>query len=200
LPGVVREFRENFSKCSIVTESGDSPVLLELLRANTVDLALCLEPTNEDQIEFHPIFSDHLYFLTHPKHPWALTGRATREEMARQDYILYNKHSFTCRWIEQYFEKEDMVPNVIMHIGNLETIKELVKLGLGITIAPLWSAKRELEDQSLAFVSLGQRKLRRTWGICHWRGRRLTLPEETFVGLCRSAGRQIFNPVVAEVA
>ena len=200
LPGVLREFRESFSKCSVVVESGDSPRLLELLRANSVDLTLCLEPVNEDQIEFHPIFSDDLHFLTNPRHPWVINGRVAREEVARQDYILYNKTSFTSRGIEQYFHKENMVLNVIMQLGNLEAIKELVKLGLGITIAPLWSARKELEEHSLAFLPLGKRKLKRNWGICHWRGRRLTLAEETFVSLCRSAGRQVFNPAVAEVA
>ncbi len=35
-------------------------------------------------------------------------------------------------------------------------------------------------------VPLGKRKLRRQWGILHWRGRRLSLLEESFLCLCRA--------------
>ena len=39
----------------------------------------------------------------------------------------------------------------------------------------------------LVALPLGRRKARREWGVLHWRARRLTLAEETFIGLCRSA-------------
>jgi hypothetical protein len=35
-------------------------------------------------------------------------------------------------------------------------------------------------------LPLGRRKLKRRWGILHWQGRRLSLAEETFAGLCES--------------
>ena len=42
--------------------------------------------------------------------------------------------------------------------------------------------------ESTRFVALplGRRKLRRRWGVAHLRGRRLSLGEETFVGLCQT--------------
>ena len=36
-------------------------------------------------------------------------------------------------------------------------------------------------------LPLGRRKLQRRWGVLHWRGKRLNLAEETFVGLCEAA-------------
>ena len=48
-------------------------------------------------------------------------------------------------------------------------------------------ARREIEDGSLVALPLGRRKLQRRWGILHWRGKRLNLAEETFIGLCESA-------------
>jgi hypothetical protein len=36
-------------------------------------------------------------------------------------------------------------------------------------------------------LPLGRKKLQRRWGILHWRGKRLNLTEETFIGLCESA-------------
>ncbi len=47
------------------------------------------------------------------------------------------------------------------------------------------------DDLALVALPLGPRKLRRSWGIGHLRGRRLPLGEETFVGFCRSVAENL---------
>ncbi len=77
--------------------------------------------------------------------------------------------------------------NTVIEMGSMEATKELVKLGVGVSILAPWIAQKELEEGSLVVLPLGRRKLQRQWGILHWRGKRLSLAEETFVGLCESA-------------
>ena len=76
----------------------------------------------------------------------------------------------------------------------MEATKELVKLGLGVSILAPWIAQKEIEEGSLVALPLGRKKLQRRWGILHWRGRRLSLAEETFIGLCESAATSITQP------
>ena len=40
-------------------------------------------------------------------------------------------------------------------------------------------------------LPLGRKKLRRQWGLLYLKQRRLTLPEETLIGLCKSMSRNI---------
>ena len=75
----------------------------------------------------------------------------------------------------------------MLEVGSMEATKELVKLGLGISVLAPWIARQELEQRSLIALPLGRRKLQRRWGVLQWRGKRLTLAEETFIGLCRTA-------------
>jgi DNA-binding transcriptional LysR family regulator len=200
LPSVLREFKESFPKCHITIEPGDTLDAIELLRDNKVDLAVTLEPRNEEQLDFHPLFSDELMFIVGPMHPWASEGHAVRAEIPRQSYVLYNKTSYTFRCIQEYFRQEDMVLNTVIELGSMEATKELVKLGLGVSILAPWIAQKELQEKSLVAVALGKRKLRRNWGIIHWRGRRLSLAEETFVGLCRSVSADFGKGVLANSA
>ena len=193
LPSVLREFKESFPRCLISVEPGDTPEAIELLRNNRIDLALALEPKNEEKMEFHPLFADEMVFLTSPAHPWAMSGRVVREEIPRQNYVLYNKNSYTFRLVEEYFRVEDMVLNTVIEFGSMDAIKELVKLGLGVSILAPWIAQKELHEKSLVSVPLGRRKLKRTWGIMHWKGRRLSLAEETFVSLCRTATEDLVH-------
>jgi len=185
LPSVLREFRESFPQCLITIEPGDTPELIELLAQNRIDLALGMKPHREDQFEFKELFADELRFLVGPQHPWARAGQVTRAEIPRQSYVLYSKKSFTFRQVEDYFRAEDMVLNTCIELGSMEAIKEMVKLELGVCVLAPWVAQKDLREGSLVSLPLGRRKLRRTWGILHWRERRLSLPEESFIGLCR---------------
>jgi DNA-binding transcriptional LysR family regulator len=187
IPPVLREFKESFPEHVITLEPGDTPELVGALLKQRIDLALTLEADKESQLEFHPLFSDELQFIVSARHPWAQAGRVERAEIPRQNYILYSKHSVTFRLIENYFRQEEMVLNSVLEVGSMEATKELVKLGLGVCILAPWIARREIAEGSLVALPLGRKKLPRRWGIVHWRGKRLNLAEETFIGLCESA-------------
>ena len=186
LPAVLREFKDSFPHSLIAIEPGDACKAVELLHQHRIDLALTLEPRNEDRLEFLPLFTDELTFIVGAEHPWAKAGEVIHSEIPKQNYVIYSKNSYTFRLIEEYFGHEQMVLNAVIELGSMDAIKELVKLGLGVCILAPWIAQKELQDQSLVSLPLGKRKLKRHWGIAHWRSRRLSLAEETFVSLCRS--------------
>ena len=186
LPAVLREFKESFPQCVIHIEPGDTPDALELLRKNRVDFALTLEPRDETVFDFRPLFEDELQFLVAPSHPWSRSGKVERHEITRMKFILYTKTSYLHQMIEQYFLDEEMILPTSIELGNMEAIKELVKLGLGVSILAPWVAQKELSEGSLCSLPLGKRKLKRRWGILLRKGQRLTLAPETFIGLCKS--------------
>jgi LysR family transcriptional regulator, low CO2-responsive transcriptional regulator len=88
--------------------------------------------------------------------------------------------------IQDCFRNRDQLLFSFMELGNMEAIKELVKLNLGVSILAPWIAQKELDEKSPVPLPLGRKKLLRKWGILHWKDHRLSLAEETFVGLCKS--------------
>lgn len=184
LPNVLREFKESFPQCLIQIEPGDTPIALELLHSNRIDLALALEPTNLGALEFRSLFKDELRFLVSPLHAWARTGRVEQSDIPRERFILYARRSYTSEMIDTYFRNEGLVLPASIELGNIEAIKELVKLALGVSILAPWVAQRELAEGSLMSLPLGTRKLQRSWGILLRKGQRLSLAQETFIGLC----------------
>ena len=156
------------------------------LLGHRIDLGFSLEPPREPQLKFHPLFTDDLQFIVAPLHPLARAGRIERPAIPRQNYILYSKRSLTFRLIADYFRREQMELNTVIEAGSMEATKELVKLGLGVSILAPWITQKEIEEGSLVALPLGRRKLQRDWGILHWQGKPLNLAEETFIGLCES--------------
>jgi LysR family transcriptional regulator, low CO2-responsive transcriptional regulator len=193
LPAVLREFKESFPDFQIAIEPGDTPDALGALRDSRIDLALALEPRREESVEFIPVFKDDLVFILPPLHPWALSRKVDRTEVAKQNYVLYNRNSQTFRLLDEYFREERVVLHTFIELGSMEAIKELVKLGLGVSILAPWICEDEIADGSLVALALGRRKLVRSWGVMHWKGRRLNLAEETFVGLCRSVSENLLQ-------
>jgi len=191
IPSVLREFKEPFPDYQITIHPGDTPAVLELLRQGRIDVALALEPERADEFEIHIIFRDDLEFILAPSHPWAVRRKVEREEIPRQNYILYHRTSQTGAMVDDYFRSERVVLKTVIELGSMDAIKELVKLGLGVSILAPWIAQAELDSQALVALPLGRRKLWRSWAVLQLKGKRPTLAEETFIGLCRSVTENI---------
>jgi len=186
LPAIIQELSKVYPQIRLLIEQADLPEAIGLLQANRIDCAITLEPRDEQMFDFQPLFTDTLQFLVGRSHPWAKLGHIVHSEIHKQRYILYGSASSTHRMITDYFADEQVVLDTVMDVRNMETIKELVKRGLGISIIAPWIASAEIARGDLICFPLGARKLKRTWGLLHWRGRRFTLVEETFRALCRS--------------
>ncbi len=200
LPTVLREFKQSFPKCVITIDPGDHARQLDQLLSNQIDLAVMLEPPGQKELNFVPLFSDELRFLVAPGHPWARAGKVQRDAFEDQTLILYNHTSYTFRLVQEYFRGEALPLNNILELGSMDAIKELVKIGLGVGVLAPWVAVAELASGALVSLPLGKRKLRRQWGVGHLHGRRLSLGEETFVGLCQSVTQEIAGRGVSAVA
>ncbi len=195
LPAVLREFKESFPQCVLQIEPRDTAEIVESLRNRRIDLAVTIQPNEEPQFAFRPLFTDELHFIVNPLHPWAVAKRVERSDIVRQRYISYTHSSYMSAMTRDYFRADGMVLPTTIELGNIEAIKELVKVGVGISILAPWVARQELAEGSLVSLPLGRRKLKRRWGIIHWQQRALTLAEETFVGLCETVAAELGSRV-----
>ena len=206
LPPVLREIQKKFPKCHLTINLGYTPEIMASLRNNTIDVAVTWDFEGDPEFQFTPLFEDELVFMVGPDHPWAEAGRIKSVEVPRQQYILYNAST---RWqrsqspsdsisrpsgiyeeIARYFKHEGVVIKSVIDMGSMSAIKELVKLGLGVTILAPWVAQAELSEKSLVALPLGRRKLKRKWGTLHWEDRPMGWAGETFIQLCLSSTRQ----------
>lgn len=187
LPGVFREFKEFFPQSLIQLVPGDSREIAEALNHHKIDLGIALDTSSDHRIHGLPLFTDELIFVASPRHPWVHAGRAAREDISRQNIIVYNKTSHTFKCVDDYFREEGLVLNTVTELGSMEAIRELVKLNLGVAVTAPWQVHQELADGTLSALPLGRRKLKRDWVIQYRQGRQLSLAEETFVGLLKTA-------------
>ena len=132
------------------------------------------------------MFRDELLFAFAPTHPWAAARTLTAEDIAAQPLLLYQRTSLTARLVSEYFRRHGIHPRTVMEVANIEAIKELAKLNVGVAVLSPWVAHAALVRGKLLMRPLGREPLRRDWVVASVAGRRLNLAEEQFCRLCRS--------------
>lgn len=184
LPTVLREFRDCFERCEIHIETGDTNELLMKLEQARTDLVLGIGSRRPGWASFQPLFQDELVFVVSPLHPWAQCETVPLESMAEESFLVYGKSSETYRLIRSHFDSLGVRLRTTLSLGDMEAIKEMAKVGIGVGIVSPWVAKEELKNGSLVQVPIRKEPLMREWGLfCH-ESKKLSLVEETFVGIC----------------
>jgi len=194
VPESLREFRESYPDYELAISVGDSPVMVQQLHTGTVDLALLIRTDKDKQLAFHDLFTDDLGLLVSAIHPFARQGRIESRQLLDQHFVLYTRTSATFRMIERHLLKLQVPLRSFTELGSMEAIKEIVKLGLGISVAAPWIAAPEIAQGSLVWLKMpsgGGAPLRRHWSIACRAGRRLSIAEQTFLGLCRTTAHNL---------
>ena len=202
IPEALREFRECFPAYTLSILPADSPALAESLLEGAIDLAVMVRPdrraAHRQPLVFHDLFSDELGMLVSPQHPWAKAGKVDRRQLGDQQWVLYSRASATFRLVERYLARNDAPLRQWIELGSMEAIKELVKLGLGISVLAPWIAQAELAEGSLSWFRPPSTHLRRTWSVATLAVRELSSAERTFIGLCQAAAKQMTPDTKAE--
>ncbi len=187
IPSVLREFRDCFPRCEPIIEAGDTTVLLDRLASTDLDLVVGLKPRGKSEDGYHPMFKDRLAFVVSPFHPWAIDSSAVFSTINDQQFIIYAKATETYRLIEEWLEQKGGHGKKPLVLGDMQAIKEMAKLGIGVGIVAPWVATREIEDGSLRVVMIDEPGIEREWGLFHSPKREPSLVEEAFIGLCEMA-------------
>ncbi|HSV14891.1 MAG TPA: LysR family transcriptional regulator [Tepidisphaeraceae bacterium] len=187
IPEALREFRECFPGYSLSILPGDSPVVAERLTEGSIDLAVMIRHERRSRMVYHHLFTDELGMLVSPLHPWAKSGKVDRQQLGEQRLVHYSRNSATFRLVDRYFARMRAPLHDPIELGSMEAIKELVKLGLGVSVVARWIARSEIAERSLVWLPLPGGRLKRSWCIATPSGKKLSVAEQTFIGLCQDA-------------
>jgi LysR family transcriptional regulator, low CO2-responsive transcriptional regulator len=191
LPTVIREFRDCFPRCEPSIEADETGVLLERLAEHELDLVLGLKHQSSQSLTSRLLFKDQMALVVPPIHPWAKTGIPDGNEVENIQFIIYARASETHRLVEKHFESLGIRLRAPLVLGDMEAIKEMSKIGIGIGIVAPWVAKRELEEGTLVAISTGGEPIVREWSTFWNADRPLSLIEETFAGISGMVGEDL---------
>jgi DNA-binding transcriptional LysR family regulator len=170
----------------------------ESVGADRVDLGLVSYPEPTREIAVLPWRREEMVLTTGPSHPLAKLDRIAPSDLNGVDFVTFDDDLPIGREISKYLRTHGVEVNTTMHFDNIQTIKEAVILGSGVSIVPARILHSELADGRLRAVALAEPGLYRPLGIVHRKKKRFHRAAQAFLDLLQEspASRPDLVPVV----
>lgn len=156
LPAVISRFKAKYPDVSLHLHQGSPTQIYDALMAGEVDLAITTEAQYlfEDAVLL-PCYLWNRSVIVKPDHPLATLAKQkeklTVQQLAQYDLVTYT-FGFTGRSdLDQAFNKEGLVPNIVFTATDADVIKTYVRLGLGVGI--MATMAHTIEDNDLVAIS-----------------------------------------------
>lgn len=153
LPKVLKRFRTEHPRVELTVRTGHSEQVLELVLAESVELAIVRE-LRRDDVDVIPLYDDELTLVTHPSHPFARRGSARLADVVAEGLVVFDRASSYYELTQALFVGAGAPPRMIMELDNFETAKKMLEEGLGVALLPIVAVARELELGQLASVPI----------------------------------------------
>ena len=136
LPGYLREFRHRHPDVRVNVRIADGRQRLRWLRAYEVDVVLAAVDVPPPDLEFRPVFSSELVFITPEDHP--LAGRETVElaEIAAFPAVAHHASHYASEVTDIIMRGHGQVANTVLEVDGWNAIKQYVEAGVGISAVP----------------------------------------------------------------
>ncbi|WP_059103063.1 LysR family transcriptional regulator [Shouchella shacheensis] len=159
LPKVLKGFSTKYPDVRFQVRTGWSTQVLELLQHSSVHVGI-LRSDYTWSGEKHLLGVEQLSLIS--------KDTINLDSLPKQPYLSYSTDSSLRDTIQSWWsDRFEEPPYTEMELDRLETCKEMVKQGLGYSIAPeiSLSARDELFIKPLSYTN-GEPVLRRTWLLC----------------------------------
>ena len=119
-----------------------------------VDLGIVSYPTSTTEISVLPLRSERMVVVCHPNHALARCEAVTAEHLEGEDFIGFDRDLSIRKEIDKFLRQRSVTIRMVMEFDNIETIKQAVEIGAGISILPEPTVRREMKSGTLAAIRL----------------------------------------------
>jgi DNA-binding transcriptional LysR family regulator len=172
-PPLIKEFRKHHPNVEVKVTPTSTPRLVRQLKTGAADLGLVTLPVEDPALVVEPVLQEELLLVMSPQHPLAHKKHIVPRDLARQPFVLFEAGSNSRRTIEEFFTRQQIAPKVVTETENVEIIKAMVRVRLGIAIIPYQAMAREVSAGQLSCARIAGHSLQRETGWAHLKAGRL---------------------------
>lgn len=186
-PALLKEYRRRQPRIDVTLTTGATPQLLERLRSGTLDIGLLTLPVEGTDLAQMPVMREELLLVMPPSHKLARHRKLAPADLVKQSWVLFERGSSSRRVIDAMFDTHGIRPRIVMETENVEILKALTMIGMGLTILPYQSLAREARDRTLRVRRIEGVTMVRETGWVYVKGARVPrIVQEMFEALKRT--------------
>lgn len=178
LPPVLRQFSKNFPDVALELQFMDSEQATQLVLHGEIELGIITLPSQPDErLLLQKVWHDPMHCVVAPDHPLTKINKITRKQLLGEPSILPSSGTYTRALINTALGPIDET-SILMETNYLETIKAMVKIGLGWGVVP-----DSMMDASLSILALKNITMERELGVVLHKARTCSSPANALLQL-----------------
>ncbi len=155
----------------------------EAVLEDQADLGLISYPEHRRDLTVIPWREEQMTVAVYPSHPLAGRAGLWPTDLDGQDFISFDDEVIIRRELDRFFREHEVDIRIVMQFDNIQSIKEAVVLGSGISILPERTLQTEVEQGRLVSIPLHAPELVRPTGIVHRKKKKLARAGREFLHL-----------------
>jgi DNA-binding transcriptional LysR family regulator len=177
------EFAALYPDASLQVEYMRPDKIYEAVLDGSADLGLVSYPESNRDIAAIAWRDEEMQVAAYPAHPLASQERVLPENLQGENFIGFDEDLRIRRELDRFFRAHGIEVNLMMHFDNIQTIKEAVAIGSGISILPARTMHAEIDQGRLVAIPLHAPELVRPVGIVHRRRKQFNGAARAFLEL-----------------
>lgn len=167
----LKAFLGRYPQVNLHIEYQRTDRIYESLIAGTIDCGIVACPRERSHVDIIPLEDEEMVVVIPPGHPLAELDAVPVEQLDGLPFVGFDPDIPTRPLIDSLLQEHNVTVDVVQAFDNIETIKQVVEIGLGVAIVPEPTVRREVRDGSLIALPLEDIEFYRPTGILLRKGR-----------------------------
>ena len=175
------DFAHRYPAATLHVEYMRPEKIYEAVRNDSADLGLVSYPESSRDLAALPWRAEEMHVAVPPSHYFAALAAVQPADLNGCEFIGFDEDLRIRRELDRFFKASAIEVRMVMHFDNIQTIKEAVALGSGISILPARTMQAEIAQGRLVAVKLNAPDLMRPVGIVHRKRKKFNRAAQSFL-------------------
>ena|SRR5437016_542103 len=188
LPARLTAFSRKFGQVRLTVVEEITPILLDRLRAGTIDVAILALPLRGHEFDTFPLLTERLFAVLPQKHKLASRPSLSLKDLRTEPFLLLRDgHCFRDTAVAAC-DRARLHPQIVFESGQFSSLLSMVGAGMGVSIVPEMAIEKKSQCR---YVRIADERAVRTIGAGTLRGRSLTRAHNAFLAHLRESSSRL---------
>jgi DNA-binding transcriptional LysR family regulator len=183
----LHEFSSAYPEATVQLECHHSHKVLAAVLAGEADVGILSFPPHDPELTVVDLKAEPMVLVCHPHHRLARRKVIKPSELRGEGFVAFEPALMIRKAIDRALRHHGVHIQVILEFDNIDTIKQAVVGGQGVSILPRPTIQAEVELGTLVAIPIGIPDLVRPLGIIHARHRPMSPTVQRFIEVVRGS-------------
>lgn len=188
VPKIIRDFSQNYNNVTFSLFQSASKVIAKQVHEGNFDIGIIGEKYMDERLEYVPLLKDRLSLIWAPNY-FSFQEPITFKQLIENPLVMRQENSGTKAMIDRFLKRKGIREeelNIIAYTDSNQSLVELVKQGIGISLISELAAKECAKFHDLSVHPITDFTDKRYFYLIYNKKRTLSMITQLFIEMTRS--------------